>query len=144
VQGAGIALDSSHVYWVNPDSNTIGRANLDGTGVNQSFIDITCDFGCLDPQGVAVDAGHIYWATFFGGGLGAGIGRANLDGTGVNPKFIDTNANTGGVAVDPEHIYWTDLSNNRIAQANLNGTGVNGSLISTPVSPVGVAVGALG
>jgi hypothetical protein len=93
---------------------------------------------------VAVDTGHIYWGTYFGGGLGAGIGRANLDGTGVEPKFIDANGNVGGIAIDAEHIYWTDLGSNRIAQANLNGTGVIGSFISTPVSPVGVAVGALG
>ncbi len=39
----------------------IGRANLDGTGVNQSFIYAV---RALVPAmaGIAVDAGHIYWA----------------------------------------------------------------------------------
>lgn len=29
---------NAFVYWTNNSSGTIGRANLDGTGVNQSFI----------------------------------------------------------------------------------------------------------
>ncbi len=34
----GIGLDATHLYWANTDTNTIGRANTDATGVNQSFI----------------------------------------------------------------------------------------------------------
>ena len=41
-----------HVYWVNLDTATIGRANLDGTGANQNFIS-----GASEPVGVSVDAG---------------------------------------------------------------------------------------
>lgn len=41
---------SSHLYWTN--AGAIGRANLDGTGANQSFIT-----GASQPVGVAVDAG---------------------------------------------------------------------------------------
>jgi len=33
-----VAVDAAHVYWTNIDANTIGRANLDGTGANQRFI----------------------------------------------------------------------------------------------------------
>ena len=57
----GIAADSAHVYWANenqPDFDTIGRANLDGTGVDQRFIE-----GAINPCGVAVDGAHVYWAT---------------------------------------------------------------------------------
>ena len=32
-----MAVDGQHIYWTNADG-TIGRANLDGSGVNQSFI----------------------------------------------------------------------------------------------------------
>jgi hypothetical protein len=81
-----------YIYWVNSDTGSIGRANLDGTDVNQSFIPQAGANG-----GVAVDPGrydwwdltlvptdtHIYWTT------GYGIGRANLDGTDVNVNFID-------------------------------------------------------
>jgi hypothetical protein len=50
-------IDSAHIYWTNqfpsPDGlsgGTIGRANLDGTGVTQTFL-----AGLADPLDVAVD-----------------------------------------------------------------------------------------
>jgi virginiamycin B lyase len=47
-QPAGVAVDNAHIYWGNPDS--IGRANLNGSGVNQGFI------AGAGPAGMAVDA----------------------------------------------------------------------------------------
>jgi Bacterial Ig domain len=47
---SGIAVDASHLYWSNKFGDTIGRANVDGTGVNQAFI-----AGANEPTGVAVD-----------------------------------------------------------------------------------------
>src|SRR6476646_2323480 len=73
------------VYWgnslssVNPVGTTIGRADNDGTAINQAFIG-----GASQPTAVAVDATHIYWVN----ALDRSIGRANLDGTGVNQNFI--------------------------------------------------------
>jgi hypothetical protein len=34
----GVAADGTYIYWANATSGTIGPANLDGTGINQSFI----------------------------------------------------------------------------------------------------------
>jgi hypothetical protein len=54
--GCGVAVDLAHIYWGNQkpspteDGTTIGRANLNGTGVNQSFVD-----GAIGPCGVAVE-----------------------------------------------------------------------------------------
>jgi hypothetical protein len=82
-----------HVYWANNFTGTIGRANVDGTGANQSFIT-----GASSPVGVAVDAGHVYWTN-------AGtdtIGRANLDGTGANQSFVTGASFPVGVAVDAD------------------------------------------
>ena len=45
-------VNAGHVYWTNAGTNTIGRASLDGTGADQSFIT-----GASGPRGVAVDAG---------------------------------------------------------------------------------------
>jgi hypothetical protein len=52
----------------------VGRANLDGSNPQQSFIT-----GAVRVEGIAVDAHHIYWSN-----LSTGIERANLDGTQVD------------------------------------------------------------
>jgi hypothetical protein len=135
----------------------IGRANLDGTSVDQSFIEVQAD-------ALAADATHIYWvhraadtigrANADGTGVdedfidaeaddvtvdsahiywahGDQIGRANLDGTSVDPDFIvDPDANgIGGVAVDASHVYWLHYED--IGRANLNGTGIDSEFISS-------------
>ena len=51
------ARADAFVYWTNSDPGTIGRANLDGTGVNQSFI----TGAGASAAGVAVDGAHVYW-----------------------------------------------------------------------------------
>lgn len=108
---------SADVYWANFGGNSIGRASLDGTGVNQSFISTT-----FSPGMVAVDGGHIYYS------LATTIARANLDGTGVNENFISVPDGPGGIAVDGGHIYWT--SGDSIGRANLDGTDVDQNFIS--------------
>jgi hypothetical protein len=84
------------IYWGNTGSGAqgsgaIGRANLDGTGANQSFIT-----GATFPAGVAVDAQHVYWDNTFS----HSIGRANLDGSAANQSFIGGANGPAGVAVD--------------------------------------------
>ena len=46
------------IYWSNLNAGTIGRANLDGTGANQSFINLGLGARVF---GLAVDSQHIYW-----------------------------------------------------------------------------------
>ena len=50
----GIAVDGSHVYWVNRRSGSIGRAALDGSAREDSFIS-----GLREPSEVAVDDRHL-------------------------------------------------------------------------------------
>lgn len=93
----GVAVDAQHVYWAQGNDGTIGRANLDGSGANESFITLPGD---QYPCGLAVDAQHIYWTNKTGVG---GVGRANINGTGVNPGLISGAINsepTCGLAVD--------------------------------------------
>jgi sugar lactone lactonase YvrE len=88
-QPTAVAVDAQHIYWANDTYNgtthtygvnaTIGRASLNGTHVNESFI-----VGASEPFGVAVDAQHLYW-TNYGSGT---IGRASLNGMHVNESFI--------------------------------------------------------
>jgi hypothetical protein len=33
-----VAVDGTFIYWTNASDGTIGRANLDGTGIDPSFI----------------------------------------------------------------------------------------------------------
>src|SRR4051812_18859955 len=84
----------AHIYWGNYNSGTFGTANLDGTGVNQSFIMAA---PTATPYGVAVDSTHVYWVNY----VPNSIGRANLDGTGVDQNFIPGVATgSDGLAVD--------------------------------------------
>jgi hypothetical protein len=134
---------NAFVYWANfgtPGSGggtTLGRANLDGSGVNESFI--TGASGASLP---AVDASHIYWTNFNTNA----VERANLDGTGVNPSFITGASAPLGMAVDGAHVYWANCGSPScpgatIGRANLDGTGVNQSFV-TGQSVTGVAVDA--
>jgi hypothetical protein len=126
-----LAADDEHLYWSNPDSSShafgagssIARADVDGSGVNPTFIRQPPD----SVYGVAVDSAHIYWVRFTQGD--STIARANLDGTGVRPNFI---TNIGGIvadglAVDGSHIYWA--RHFWIGRANLDGSGVRPEFI---------------
>jgi virginiamycin B lyase len=134
---------SAFVYWTNsayPGLDTdmrIGRANTDGTGVNQSFIPNAGQGPCL----LAVNDANLFWANQGDNFDGTTIGRSNLDGTGVNPSFISTSASPCGVAVDGSYLYWSDGDGHRIGRANLNGTDPNPSFIpNTGSYPCGIAV----
>ncbi|MQA76680.1 MAG: hypothetical protein GEU88_20665, partial [Solirubrobacterales bacterium] len=84
-------MDAAHVYWASFSGGSIGRANLDGTGVKTSFIT-----GAERPIGVAVDSAQVYWTNF---GTGT-IGSADLDGSNINQSFITGAGGPAGVAVD--------------------------------------------
>jgi hypothetical protein len=112
---------AAFVYWTNAKTGAVGRANLNGTGVDHRFIgDAKTVFD------VAVDATHVYWTT------GDAIGRANLDGTGVARSFITglSLSYPEGVAVDTAHVYWSSYGGGTIGRANLDGTGVDQSFIT--------------
>ena len=123
------AQADAFVYWTEFTDGTVGRANLDGSGANDSFITT----GQADVDAVAVDGQHVYWTSLESNT----VGRANLDGSGVNDGFITGAQRPQGVAVDAQHLYWSDGSD--IGRANLDGTGVNQSFISG-VGAEGLAV----
>jgi hypothetical protein len=121
------------VYWANQDPGSIGRAKINGTGANDSFIT-----GLQQPQTVAVDSKFIYWTEG-----GDRIARANLDGTGVNDSFITTGvSNPTGVAVTANSgIYWIDHDvGGLIGHANIDGSNPVGGFIQTEaIDPCGLA-----
>ena len=105
----------------------VGRAKLDGTGVNQSFIS-----GLNSPHSIAISGNFIYWVSRYGNT----IGRARLNGTGVNSNFITGAIGPWGIAVSGNFIYWTNYGasggsdGTTIGRANLNGHGANQSFIA--------------
>jgi hypothetical protein len=126
------------VYWGAPGASAIGRANLDGTGLNTSFVS-----GVSNPYGLAVDASHIYWADIGNGN----IGRANLDGSGANQTFVTGASGPSAVAVDSTYVYWANSTGHTIGRAPLadpNGLGKDQGFVTTGPSsqPGGLAVNA--
>lgn len=110
-----VKLMSKYIYWSDMGGNIIGggnhpsyigRARLDGTGVQRHFI-TGVDGVCA----IAVTDKYIYFAQYgvFGNyvtppapyGTGGTIGRANLDGSGVQPRFITGLQGPCGLAVGP-------------------------------------------
>jgi hypothetical protein len=65
-------------------ADTISRANLDGTGIQNIALNQ------IDPTGVAVDGQHVYWGNLEGGT----IGRENLAG-----PFIPSSSSSRAQAV---------------------------------------------
>jgi hypothetical protein len=127
-EGASAAVIPG-VYWT--EGSSIGRANLDGTGVNQGFIG-----GTSNAQGITADGQHLYWAN---SGPGT-IGRANLDGTAVDQNFIAGAQGPEGIAADAAHIYWTNLGGGAIGRAALNGGAVDQRFVTGLSAPWGLTV----
>jgi hypothetical protein len=128
---------NAFVYWAqapvppNHSPFSMGRANLDGTGINRTFVPSLPNGIC---GGIVTDGAHLYWA-------GApGVGRANLDGSSPVDTFINS-SNVCGVAVDGTHVYWTDQApTDGIGRANLDGTGIDQQFITGSSFACGVAV----
>jgi hypothetical protein len=115
------------VYWGNNSGGTIGRAELEGGGVEQSFIPLPAG---SQPCGVVVDGDHIFWAD----GVSK-IGRAKIDGTDVDPSFITGADFPCGPSINAasKTIYWANTANQTIGKANLDGTHVQQGFITQPV-----------
>ncbi|MGA7306040.1 MAG: T9SS type A sorting domain-containing protein [Rhodothermales bacterium] len=126
-----LLLGQGFVYWANTGGDSIGRANLDGTSPNQSFIT-----GAGTPYGLALDGNYIYWANL-GGNT---IGRANLDGTGADINFMTGLNQPAAVEVNATYIFWTSQGASTIGRANLDGTSPNATFITGANFPFGVRV----
>jgi streptogramin lyase len=127
---AAASAASAFIYWADTQNQRIGRANNDGSGVNDSFIST----GQL-PFAIALDSAHIYWANQNSNS----IGRANIDGTGVDNSFIAGVTQPDGVAVTASSIYWSTIGGS-IGRADLNGSNKVPSFITGAVEPCGLAV----
>jgi Big-like domain-containing protein/hemolysin type calcium-binding protein len=123
-----VAVNATHIFWAVETGNgadAIGRANIDGTGVNPNFISVPGVAANSTVEGIDVGGQYVYW------GGGGKIGRAKLDGTEVNADFITGQGSVRGIAVNGSHIYWSDVAGGAhlIKRANIDGSGVNDNFI---------------
>jgi hypothetical protein len=125
--------NANFVYWASGGGSTIGRAKLNGSGVNNAFIS-----GLSSVGGVAVDSKFIYWTQ--GQSTTSTIGRANLDGTGVNPNFIphasgvqdfDNLPAHAAIAVNSSSIFWQNTGSGLVGKANIDGSSPTGNLVQS-------------
>ncbi len=130
----GVAVDSHYVYWTQGDAATgsIGRANLDGTAPNPSFIPHSA--GVSDPSGIAVTPTAIYWQNG-----GSSIGRANLDGTAPDPAFLSASNSSCGLTADSDFLYLLNEGGTEIGRASLDAASVE-PFASIPEAFCGLAV----
>ena len=112
------------IYWTNDDTDTIQRANLGGSNVQ----DIVTDGY---PDGIALDiAGKkMYWTD----GILDKIQRSNLDGSHVQDILTTGLEGPRAIALDVAggKMYWTSwLPTDKIQRANLDGSNVQ-DLVTT-------------
>jgi hypothetical protein len=126
---ADLAINSGHIYWtegpilsgaLQPVQSTdvpIGRANLDGSGVERNFLAVS-GLGAI-----AADDTHLYWReSGFSTTQIDQIVRANLDG-GDRAVVVAVSHHSGAhIAVAGTHVYWSDAEHNEISRAGLDGS----------------------
>jgi hypothetical protein len=126
-----IAVDASHIYWVDGSSHFIGRAAIAGTSIEREWLSVGGP-----AYAVAVDATHIYW------GAGGKVGRATIAGASIETTFIATNPATAvDIAVNGSNIYLA-LGTNRIARAAIGGGSYEASWMTLPSSVDSLAIDA--
>jgi sugar lactone lactonase YvrE len=101
---AGLTIQGTSIYWANPSEAAIGRANVSGASVVQSFI-----AGAGEAGGLASDAEHLYWTDAAAGR----VVRAPLAGGSTEATFITNLAGPQALAVDGAHIYWGSNAGDR-------------------------------
>jgi hypothetical protein len=147
-----VAVGGNYIYWTDFSSdNRIGRASLDGTGVNPSFIDCSASPGDTMPFAITISGSYIYWTNYVWKVTGGGtIGRAKLDGTGANQSFLGgdlADFNPGWIAIAGGYMYWSEpgdaLSPGKgtIERAKLDGTELTRNFIAGAFTPIGLVVG---
>lgn len=119
----GVAVNSTHLYWTD-QLGTVGRANLNGSGIDVDFVSAGTPL-C----GTAIDAEYVYYTRTSTGG----ISRASLSTGTAEPVSISSTANCA-VAVDASNVYWGDLAaGTTIASVpKLGGPPVDPLFMSTP------------
>lgn len=126
---AGVAANSTNIFWSDPVASAVKKATTSGTGVGTLA---SVPLGASVGFQVAIDSTYAYYAVLTGPSS-ASIGRARLDGTGSpNATFVTGLTSAPfGLAVDANYVYWSYTGNNSgsLFRANLN-TGVTDTIVT--------------
>ncbi len=123
------AAAESKLFWTDSDLNTIQRANLDGSGVEE----VVNDLGDPVPIAIDVTGGKMYWIDTVSGFSGTtAIRRANLDGSEVENLVTTGLSLPKDIALDvgDGKLYWVQTDS--IQRANLDGSGIENVLPDLP------------
>ncbi len=122
----GQSLVHEKVYWAEMGTNTIRRANFDGTDIEDVVTEIDT------PHDVAIDSvqGKVYWSSRDGSGLH----RANFDGTDIENLLDSPVREYWGLTFD-EHdciLYFINASGDGVNQVTCD-TLIESTLLSNQV-----------
>jgi len=121
----GLVIDSTSVYWTDPDVGAVMSAPLAGG------VATTLASGQVQPSGIAVDATSVYWTAsgeqnsfqVFGN-----VMRVALAG-GAPETLLTQEGNPVLIAVDADNVYWGDQSTSSLVELPLAG-GFPSTLVS--------------
>jgi virginiamycin B lyase len=122
----------AHLYWINNGTNAIGKSNINGTGINQSFITEDAE----EPAAIAVSGPYIYRTNT----NNDSIIRETREGTERDENFITGAEGSVSIAVNNSYIYWANGGNDKIGRAKIDGTEVNKNFITGASEPNVLAI----
>jgi len=146
IRALAISPRSNRLYWGNmhwdqPDSNLIGVARLDGTGVLPPIDPVQCaPLHAIDALAVDDVQGVIYRVGQLVSNNNAVIQAYQMD-TGACDTVLQRDGSISGVAHDPDHnrlIYGADASPSVIGWVNLVNSVEGGTLTTDPAPIAGV------
>jgi hypothetical protein len=120
--GAGIALDSTNIYWTEFTSGRVAACPLSGCG-NASVL----YQGAAGPTyGIAVDSTHVYWPNNTQGRLYSAPITGVPDGGA--PTLLAVSGDPNYATVSPSSIYWTVSTDPGTVQTAPLNAGLDGSV----------------
>jgi hypothetical protein len=135
----GIAVNESHIYWANAANESIARAAIGGTGVEEMFAQSFGSGGA--PNGVTLSASDVYFSSEEVGNNTGYISHVPIEGGKEQTTFIGE-AGIRGIAVDNSHVYWASQSEGAIGRADLELENKKNEFINTPGKVNGLAADA--